>query len=162
MPDAETKSKVVKFPEKEKRRASSHERIWGRTVMEHGYTGVPSVLIQAQCRLGITPLQMNIIVQLLDYWREPERRPFPTKKEIGARINVSDKTIQNNIRQLEKAGLIHRELRRTASGDWNSNIYHLDGLVERIRKIEPDFREAREKRREARRRAETPVGRRGA
>lgn len=53
-------------------------------------------------------------------------------------------------------------MRRTASGDWNSNIYHLDGLVERIQKLEPDFRQAKEKRREAKRRAETPVGRRGA
>ncbi len=54
-----------------------------------------------------------------------------------------------------------RELRKTAAGDWNSNIYHLDGLVERIRNLEPDFAEAKEEGREARRRAETPVGRRG-
>ena len=50
---------------------------------------------------------MNIVIQLLDYWRDPHRRPFPTKKDIAARIKVTDKTIQNNIRQLEKAGLEH-------------------------------------------------------
>ncbi len=158
----EEASNVVRFSKTEARKPSSTERIWGKAVMAHGYTGVPSILIQAQSRLGITPLQMNIIIQLLDYWRDPDRRPFPTKKEIASRIKVSGKTIQNNIRQLEKAGLIRREMRRTASGDWNSNVYHLDGLVERIQKLEPDFQEAKERRREAKRRAETPVGRRGA
>ena len=126
------------------------------------HTAIPSILIQAQSRLGITPLQMNIIMQLLDYWREPERRPFPTKKDIAGRIGVTDKTIQTNIRQLEQAGLIRREQRKTASGDWNSNIYHMDGLVERIAQLEPDFTKAREARREAKRRAETPKGRRNA
>ncbi|GAA4246962.1 hypothetical protein GCM10022293_00570 [Azospirillum formosense] len=130
--------------------------------MESGYTAIPSILIQAQSRLGISVLQMNIIVQLLDYWRDPDRRPFPTKKELAKRMSVTDKTIQNNMRQLEEAGLIRREYRKTASGDWNSNVYHLDGLVEKIQKIEPDFRKAREERKEAKRRAETPVGRRKA
>jgi hypothetical protein len=68
--------------------------------------------------------------------------------------------IQNNIRQLEQAGLMRRQQRKTASGDWNSNIYHLDGLVERVGKMEPDFAEAKEKKRQANRHAETPVGKR--
>lgn len=160
MSSAEETNKVLSFPKTGTKAASSQERIWGKAVLRHGYAGIPSVLIQAQSRLGISPLQMNIIIQLLDYWRDPDRRPFPSKKELAGRINVTDKTIQNNIRALEQAGLIRREQRRTAAGDWNSNIYHLDGLVERIQKMEPDFAEAKEKRKEARRRAETPVGRR--
>ena len=162
MPNAEEKGKIVDFPKTGARKASSQERIWGKAVLRHGYTGVPSILIQAQSRLGITPLQMNVIVQLLGYWRDPDRRPFPSKKELAGRIGVTDKTIQNNIRELEDAGLVRRELRRTAAGDWNSNIYHLDGLVKRIQKLEPDFADAKEERREAQRRAETPVSRRGA
>lgn len=162
MSDTADPTTVVDFPKKGRRVPSSTERIWGRAVLGHGYTGVPSILIQAQHRLGLSPMQMNIIIQLLDYWRDPDRRPFPTKKDLANRIGVTDKTIQNNIRQLEKAGLLARERRRTAAGDWNSNVYHLDGLVERVQKLEPDFSEAREKRREAKRRAETPAGRRGA
>ena len=142
MSSAEEKGKVVDFPKTGARKASSQERIWGKAVLRHGYTGIPSILIQAQSRLGITPLQMNIVIQLLSYWRDPDRRPFPSKKELAGRIGVTDKTIQNNIRELEEAGLIRRELRRTAAGDWNSNIYHLDGLVKRIQKLEPDFAEA--------------------
>ena len=162
MSESNGSKKVVNFPKPANRKPSSTERIWGKAVIGHGYTGVPSILIQAQNRLGVSALQMNIIVQLLDYWRDPDRRPFPTKKELANRIGVTNKTIQNNVRALEKAGLVQREMRRTASGDWNSNIYHLDGLVERVQKLEPDFAEARAKRREARRHAETPAGRRGS
>lgn len=75
-------------------------------------------------------------------------------------LRLTDKTIQNNIRALEKAGLIRREQRRTAAGDWNSNIYHLDGLVQRVQALEPAFAEARRKRKEAKANAETPAGRR--
>lgn len=159
MPKATDATPVVQFPKRPKRTPSSTERIWGCAVISHGYTGVPSILIQAQHRLGLSPLQMNIIIQLLDYWRDPNRHPFPTKKELANRIGVTDKTIQNNIRQLEKVGLIEREMRRTAAGDWNSNIYRLDGLVQRIQQLEPDFAEARQKRRDVKRRAETPAGR---
>ena len=53
---------------------------------------------------------------------------------------------------------MRREQRRTAAGDWNSNIYHLDGLVEKVRALEPDFEEAKRKRREAKAKAETPAG----
>ncbi|MDP2618687.1 MAG: helix-turn-helix domain-containing protein [Hyphomicrobiales bacterium] len=149
---------VVLFPKESKRKPSSTERIWGKAVLKHGYTGVPSILIKAQNRIGINQTQMNIILQLLDYWIEPTRKPFPSKKDIAKRIGITGKTVQNNIRALEKAGLIRREMRKTASGDWNSNIYHLDGLVERVQELEPDFAKAKEKRAEARRDAETPVG----
>ncbi|MEI8393735.1 MAG: helix-turn-helix domain-containing protein [Rhodospirillaceae bacterium] len=153
---------IAPAQKQETRKPSSTERIWGKAVLRHGYTSMPSILIKAQRRLGISPLQMNIIIQLLDYWHEPERKPFPTKKDLAARMDVTGKTIQNNIRQLEQAGLIRRQGRRTACGDWASNIYDLDGLVERIKTHEPEFTEAKEKKRQAQRQAETPIGRRGA
>ncbi len=53
-------STVVEFPKKSAKTISSHERIWGKPVLTHGYTALPSILIQAQSRLGITPLQFNI------------------------------------------------------------------------------------------------------
>jgi predicted transcriptional regulator len=160
MSEARTEAEVISFPKDQKKKASSTERIWGKAVYALSYTGIPSILIQGQRRLGITPTQMNIIIQLLDYWREPSRKPFPTKNELAERLGVTAKTIQNNIRELEKAGLVTREMRRTAAGDWNSNIYHLDGLVQKVQALEPDFSEARRKRKEAKANAETPAGRR--
>jgi predicted transcriptional regulator len=157
----QTDGEVVDFPKTPSRKPSSTERIWGKAVYSHGYAGIPSILIQAQRRLGINSTQMNIIIQLLDYWHEPSRKPFPTKRELANRIDVTEKTIQNNIRALEKAGLIKREMRKTAAGDWNSNIYHLDGLVEKVQALEPEFAAEKKKRKEIRAALQTPTGRRG-
>ena len=55
MSSAEEIGKVVDFPNTGARKASSQERIWGKAVLRHGYTGIPSILIQAQSRLGVTP-----------------------------------------------------------------------------------------------------------
>jgi DNA-binding HxlR family transcriptional regulator len=158
----ETAPTVVPFL-KTAKPTSSHESIWGKPVLSHGYTALPSILIRAQSRLGVSPLQFNILVQLLDYFRNPGRAPFPSKAELADRIGCKPKAIQNNIRALEAQGLVSREIRRTSRGDFNSNVYHLNGLVERIRNLEPEFAEARAKRKEASeaaKRAETPKHRR--
>ena len=162
MSDTKPKAEIVAFPKKTGRTPSSTERIWGMAVCSHGYTAVPSILIQAQRRLGINSTQMNIIVQLLDYWRDPARKPFPSKKDLAKRIGVTDKTIQLNVRELEKAQLIRREQRKTAAGDWNSNIYHLDGLVQKVQAMEPEFAAEREKRKARKAALETPAGLRKA
>ena len=152
---------VVRFPAKSGKTRSSTEQIWGKKVYQHGYAGVPSILIRGQQRLGLSPTQFNIVVQLLEYWFDPAKKPFPTKRDLAERIGVTVKTVQNNIRELEKAGLIYREKRRSAAGDWSSNIYHLDGLIQKVQELEPDFTAAREKRKAAKAYAETPAGKRG-
>ena len=145
----------------EPRYSAANVSCTGRTpIATKGAGPIPSILIQAQQRLGINSMQMNIIVQLLDYFFEPSRKPFPTKRELANRIGVTEKTIQINIRALEKAGLIQREMRKTAAGDWNSNIYHLDGLIAKVQALEPEFAEEKRKRKEAKAALETPVGRR--
>jgi hypothetical protein len=86
MATSKTDAEIIDFPKEASKKASSTERIWGKAVYKHGYTGIPSILIQAQKRLGINAMQMNIIVQLLDYFFEPSRKPFPTKRELSNRI----------------------------------------------------------------------------
>lgn len=156
-------AEVITFPKKPSTKSvSSTEKIWGKAVSSHGYTGVPSILIQAHRRLGIIPTQMNIIIQLLDYWFEPSRKPFPSKKDLAKRLDLTEKTIQNNVRAMEQQGLIQRELRKTAAGDWNSNIYHLDGLIAKVQALEPEFAAERQKRRDAKAALVTPKGLRKA
>ena len=118
-PEAE----IISFPKVPGRKISSTEKIWGKAVYAHGYAGIPSILIQAQRRLGINSTQMNIIIQLLDYWREPLRKPFPAKRELAKRMNVTEKTIQNNMRALEQAGYVYR--RKTQDSRWRLEQQYL-------------------------------------
>jgi DNA-binding HxlR family transcriptional regulator len=135
---------------------SSTEVIFGSKVFSHGYTAVPNVLVRAQARLGISTTQFNIIVQLLSYWIDPKRPPFPTKKELAKRMSITPKTVQTNIAALERHGLIEREQRVTPAGDYGSNTYRLDGLVAKLKSLEPSFEEEREERRQAKARTELP------
>lgn len=140
---------------KTKQKDSSTTKIFGTKVMDHGYTGVPNILVRAQSRIGISTTQFNIIVQLLSYWIDPDRPPFPGKKELANRIGINPVTLRKNIAALEQAGLIEREQRKTPAGDYGSNTYRLDGLISKLQSLAPDFDAEREERRASRAKVET-------
>lgn len=141
---------------------SSTERIFGTKVLSHGYTGIPNILLRGQKRLGINATQLNIIAQLLSYWINPERPPFPSKRELAGRIGITEQTLRINIKALEERGLVMREQRVTAAGDYGSNTYHLNGLVKKLKEMEPDFEEERKERQTARKLTEKPNARANA
>ena len=75
---------------------------------------------------------------------------------------MNEQTLRINIKALEEYGLVEREQRLTAAGDYGSNIYRLDGLVKKLKALVPDFDEERDERRAAREKTETPNARRSA
>ena len=154
-------STVVKFPDK-RGSDKAAETKWSKPVIGYGFTIAPSLLMQAQRRLGLSPLQFNIIVHLMDFWWEADRKPFPSKKEIAERMNIHPRTVQKNIKALEMHGLVKRIPRRTPAGDPGTNFYDLAGLVDQLKKLEPEFREAKEQRQENRKAVGQPRGRRQA
>jgi hypothetical protein len=148
-------------PEASKRQKSSTEKIFGEGVMAHGYTGLPNILVRGQARLGLNPVQFNILVQLLSYWIDPHRPPYPPKRYLRQRMGISESTLKKHIRELEQAGFIERVQQTTAAGDFGSNIYRMDGLVNKLTKLVPHFDQEREEREESRRKTETPRSRSG-
>lgn len=141
---------------------SSTERIFGAKVLSHGYTALPNVLLRAQKRLGLSTTQFNIIAQLLSYWIDPVRPPFPSKRDLAGRMGITEQTLRINIKALEDQGLVVREQRITSAGDYGSNTYRLDGLVKKLKQLEPDFEEERKKRDQERVLTETPNARNDA
>lgn len=129
-----------------KKTASSTTRIFGTKVMEHGYTALPNILLRSQAALEISTTQFNIIAQLLSYWIDPARPPYPSKRELAKRMGITPDTLRINIAKLEDMGLIRREQRQTSSGDYSSNTYHLDGLVAKLKRLEPRFEKERQER----------------
>jgi hypothetical protein len=157
MPNEQPKkpSKVIRIKQKPDGRKMS-ERKFGKPVMDLGFCIVPSLLIQAQARLGLEPQQMNILLHLLDMWWEKEGKPFPTKELIAERMRVSVKTVQRHIVAMEKAGLVTRVFRTRPGRGTTSNEYDLSGLVSRLQSIEPDFAKVREVNRRNKRNASLP------
>ncbi len=120
------------------------EKKWGKAVMKAGFCVVPSLLLRAQQRLGLSPTQLAIILQLADFWWEKERNPWPSKSALSDRLGIGSKQIQRNIAELETAGLVKRISRTSKQGGRLSNMYDLSGLVEKLNALEPEFTEVRE------------------
>ena len=87
---------------------------WGAALTGAGWTAIPNVIIKRQKALGLTPLDVNIILQLLTYWWECENLPRPSKATIAAAIGVDPRTVQRRIASMEKAQFIKR-VPRTSS-----------------------------------------------
>ena len=67
--------------------------------------------------------------------------PYPSKKTLGERLGLSPRQVQRYVAELEEAGLVKRLDRFAAHKGRLSNQYDLSGLVARLKKMEPEFRE---------------------
>lgn len=110
-----------------------NEAKWTKELMRAGWTVLPNVLFENQSNLGLSPLDVNILLHIASYWWEPQGKPHPSKVTIAAAINVNPRTVQRRIAAMEKAGYIERQQRRIKGEGSKSNIYHLEGLIEKAR-----------------------------
>lgn len=105
---------------------------WTPTLMDAGWTAIPSVLIERQFQLGLDPLEMNLILHLANYWWRADNLPHPSVRRIAWDIGVSYRTVQRRIAALEHRGLITRITRRHPCFGSNTNLYSFDGLIEAL------------------------------
>ena len=102
------------------------ERKWGKAVIDVGYTIVPSVLLRAPRRLGLSPTQLAIVLVLAEYWWEPGKNPWPSKADLCNRIGLKPRQLQRHIAEMEQAGLISRK-QRFIAGRKTTNEYRSFG-----------------------------------
>lgn len=143
-------AKIIQLRPRAATRAS--ERKWGGSVMGLGFCIIPSLLLKAQRRLGLTPTQLAVVMHLVDYWWDAERKPYPSKATLGERLKLGPRQVQRHIAELEAMGLVHRIQRYAVHGGKVSNTYDLAGLVKRLKELEPEFRQVEDEAR-ARRKA---------
>jgi DNA-binding transcriptional regulator YhcF (GntR family) len=98
--------------------------------MKAGWTVLPNVLFERQKALGLDAIDVNIILHIASYWWTQEGKPHPSKKTIATAMGIEPRTVQRRIAALEAAKLIRREERRGSSNITQTNVYHLDGLIE--------------------------------
>lgn len=136
-------AKVVPIKPEEPTKTPHLERKWSAAVLRHGKLIVPSILLRAQARLLVNSTQMIVLLQLLDHWWSADSKVYPSMKTIADRISMSPKQVQRTIDALVQKGLITKHSRRLPHGGKTSNEYRFDGLVQKLKTIEPDFEKAR-------------------
>lgn len=127
------------FPPKEQK---ASEQKWGKDVMSHGYCIFPSVLLQAQSRLGVNAQEMIVLLQLAEHWWTPSGKVFPKKELIAERVGLSGRQVQRHIQQLEELKLVKR-IERYRAGRRTTNEYDLSGLVAKLKSIGADVTKAK-------------------
>lgn len=138
-------------PTKAQKRRS--EAKWGTAVIAQGYCIIPALLFRAQRRLGLSPTQLALILQIAEFWWEEGMLPWPKKETVAERLNLSEKQVQRLVRDLELRGYLKRVRRVTRHGQ-TSNAYDFSGLVAKLQELAPEFAEAAE----AKRKVERPGG----
>jgi predicted transcriptional regulator len=145
------KDNVVELRPAAKPNKRSFEAKWGKTVAVQGFCMIPALLLRAQQRLGLSPTQLAVIIQLCDFWWDDDNVPWPKKETIAHRLNLSEKQVQRVVRDLENRGYVQRMVRTTWHGR-TSNGYDLSGLVNKLKELAPEFAEAAQAKRKVERR----------
>jgi hypothetical protein len=137
------------------------ERKWGKAVIDIGYTIVPSILLRAPRRLGLSPTQLAITLVLAEYWWDPAKNPWPSKADLCNRIGLRPRQLQRHIAEMEQAGLIKRK-QRFLAGRKTTNEYDLSGLVQKLKALAPEFQEAKRAAKARQEAVSVPAGRRAS
>lgn len=134
-----TAGKGPKTKRKTKPDQQESRKKWGSAVIDEGFSIIPSVLLRAQQRVGVNATQLAILLHIIDFWWEEDRRPHPSKATLAERLGISPRQVQRHIAEMEKAGLIKREMRILPGKGRSSNFYDLSGLVAKLAAIAPDM-----------------------
>jgi|SRR5690348_2768977 len=154
MSNTQNNDNVIPLPTKKKQGRRLEDK-WSPQVMKLGYTGLPNLLLRAQGKLKIAPTQFNVLLQVIEHWWEAGRDPYPAKDTIARRMNKSPRQVQRYLTQLEKAGLIKRIARFSGKKAQINNAYSFDGLIKKLKAIEPEFSKEAEQKRLRKKKLET-------
>ena len=108
-----------------------NEKKWGKKLMEAGWTAVPSVILKGQKALGLTSVDLVIVLQIAKHWWKADDLPFPGKTSIASCMGLDARYVRRRLVALEKAGLITRIRRKNLDGGDQTTAYRFSGLIEK-------------------------------
>lgn len=117
--------------------------LWGDAVTggETGFTPVPDILMRSQAKLGLSPIEVVVLLNILMHWWEAHDWPYPRVSSISRRMGTSQRTVQRTVRSLEDKGfLVHRSAESIGRGP-SVRRFDLSGLVFRLQDLAEERRE---------------------
>jgi len=108
-----------------------NEEKWTVTLMDAGWTAIPSILLEKQHAFGLDAIDINIILHLARHWWRKDNPPYPSKKTIAECMGIDISTVRRRIATMEKKGLVRRIYRNDPRYGQQTNAYKFDGLIEK-------------------------------
>lgn len=103
-----------------------------RTSLTAGFQVVPNVLVRAQSKLGLDPLDLAILLNITMHWWRTDELPYPQPKVIANRVGVSTRTVERRLEQLEQRGFIARLAAEKSADKLARRRIDLSGLVAKL------------------------------
>lgn len=126
MPSMRTtkKSKTTTTPESAKK--------WGKTLIKAGWSTVPDTILKHQHRLGLTSVDLVIILQVAKHWWEANNLPRPGIASIARSMKLSARHVRRRLKALERAGLVEvRHRYEPGTKSYKASVYSFKGLIKR-------------------------------
>jgi DNA-binding transcriptional ArsR family regulator len=102
---------------------------WGFAAYR-GYQAVPHDLFKFQAQLDLSNGELVTLLNILDFWWEADKNPFPGVSALAKRMNTNPRSVQRHLKVLEDKGFAIRE-----RGNDEKRRFNLDGLVSRLAKL---------------------------
>lgn len=103
---------------------------WGKASMA-GWQPLPDVLLKNQYKLGLTPTEMMVLVNVLSFWWYEDQLPYPALSTISKRMSVTPRTIQRSLSGLIQKKLLERRTIETSKGE-KQDVLDPRGLVRQL------------------------------
>jgi predicted transcriptional regulator len=134
----------IKKPKEQDKQLRENEKKWSKTLMESGFTVFPSVILERQKALGLSPLEVNILLFLCTFWWTKDGRPRPAIGTIAEAVGRSPRHVTRIITGLVDAGLIERHQRSYRETGNLTNEYSFEGLIHEVMPFAKEKIEERE------------------
>lgn len=102
---------------------------WGEIIKGYGggFTAVPNLLLKRQGDLGLKSSELNVLINLIRFWWDLEKLPFPSLEKMAVEMGMSERTIFRVFSSLEEKKFIKR-----IQIEGKPTKYDLAGLVEKL------------------------------
>lgn len=113
---------------------------WGAESLGMGFTAIPTTLIFLQSQLQITPLGLNILLNLVAHWWDANEKPYPAQESLASRMGVSKRSVQRELNSLIGLGLISKKQSSKNHPKYRGrNSYDLTPLVKILNEFSPSL-----------------------
>lgn len=96
-----------------------------------GFQLVPDLLLKNQAKLGLSPTDLVVLLNITMHWWYAGQRPFPRTSIIAKRMDVQTRTVQRSVERLRQLGLLQK-VKETLSDGGEREVCDLTGLVEQL------------------------------
>jgi hypothetical protein len=103
------------------------------------FRSCPDILLKQQKRLGLSPTELVVLINLTMHWWYEQQMPFPRSTTIARRMGLDVRTVQRAMNRLQTMRLIEKKKVRVE--DTELTVFDLSGHQPTVPAERPHARE---------------------